>query len=244
LKGLQQFVLQHLTKFHQELKGLQQFVLQHPPANPQKQSRDTHPCRELRLTTRNTAGIVATMNPGSVIDAFPSRAADMSPEMRQLELQTFEIAFESALEELAAGNTLELFCASYHVRLVPSRFRTWVFQNTKRRNAYIAAKAVGAEAVEDELIRIADGKLADGTPSPNDVQRSQLMISTRRWLLTVWNRERYGEVKKVEQTTTTRIDPASLSTPELQRQLLEALGIDDDSLSSSSIDSSSSDDAP
>ena len=154
----------------------------------------------------------------------------MSPEVRELERQTFDIAFESVLEAAAAGTTLEEFCRTYHVRLSPSRFRTWIWQNARRRNAWLAAKAVGAESIEEELVRIADGIAADGSPSPADVQRSQLMINTRRWLLTVHNRERYGDVRKVEQTTTTRIDPSSLSTPELQAQLLAALGIDADTL--------------
>lgn len=166
------------------------------------------------------------MHPGSVIDSFPTRLADMSPEMRALELQTFDIAFESALEAAAAGTTLEQFAQSYHVRLNAPRFRTWIYQHTKRRNAWQAAKAVGAEQVEEDLIRIADGKLADGSPSLDDVARSTLQVNTRRWLLTIWNRERYGDVRKIEQTTTQRIDPGSLSTPELQRQLLEALGVD------------------
>jgi hypothetical protein len=46
----------------------------------------------------------------------------------------------------------------------------------------------------------------------------------------VWNRERYGDVRKIEQTTTSRIDPGTLSTPELQQKLLEALGIEASSL--------------
>ncbi len=166
------------------------------------------------------------MHPGSVIDSFPTRLADMSPEMRALELQTFGIAFESALEAAAAGTTLEQFATSYHVRLNAPRFRTWIYQHAKRRNAWQAAKAVGAEQVEEDLIRIADGINPDGTASLADVQRSTLQVNTRRWLLQVWNRERYGDVRKIEQTTTSRIDPSSLSTPELQERLLAALGVE------------------
>lgn len=168
------------------------------------------------------------MQPGSVIDSFPTRLADMSPEMRALELQTFGIAFESALEAAASGVTLEQFAQSYHVRLNASRFRTWIYQHAKRRNAWQAAKAVGAEQVEEDLIRIADGINPDGSPSLADVARSTLQVNTRRWLLTVWNRERYGDLKRIEQTTTSRIDPSSLSTPELQQRLLEALGVESD----------------
>ncbi len=91
----------------------------------------------------------------------------------------------------------------------------------------VTAKAVGAEAVEDELIRISDGRLEDGGASPDDVSRSQLRINTRKWLLQVWNRKRYGDVKTVESHSTTRFDVSSASSAELQRRVLESLGLDE-----------------
>ena len=157
---------------------------------------------------------------------FPKRSGDLTPEMRELELQSFGIAFESVLETLAEGRSLDEFCRSYHTQLSPARFRTWIYRDRNRRNAYLAAKAVGAEAVEDELIRIADGTLADGSASPDDVTRSQLRINTRKWLLQVWNRKRYGDVKTVESHSTTRFDVSSTSSAELQRRVLESLGLD------------------
>lgn len=157
---------------------------------------------------------------------FPKRSGDLTPEMRELELQSFGIAFESVLETLAEGRSLDEFCRSYHTQLSPARFRTWIYRDRNRRNAYLAAKAVGAEAVEDELIRISDGTLADGSASPDDVSRSQLRINTRKWLLQVWNRKRYGDVKTVESHSTTRFDVSSTSSAELQRRVLESLGLD------------------
>jgi len=155
------------------------------------------------------------------------KLSGLTPEMRELEKQTFSIAFESLLEHLAGGHTLDSFCRDYHAQLNSGRFRSWIFSNPKRRQAYYVAKAIGAEAIEDELVRISDGVLADGTASPDDVARSTLRISTRKWLLQISNRKRYGDVKHIEQTTTTRIDPASLSTPQLQQRILHALGMDD-----------------
>lgn len=166
---------------------------------------------------------------GTAISAFPKRLSEMSASMRELEKQTFEIAFESLLEQVAGGTTLSAFCNEYHVTLQAARFRAWIRANPSRSRAFTAALAVGAEQMEDDILRISDGMNADGTASPNDVQRSQLMINTRRFLMTVRNRDKYADRKYVEQTTTTRFDPSTLSSDELQRRLMEKLGLDTDS---------------
>jgi hypothetical protein len=167
--------------------------------------------------------------------SLSNQSRSPSGEVRLLELQTFEIAFESMLEKVAAGLPLATFVREYtppaanpHFALDTARFRTWIYQNPKRKQAYIAAKAVGAEAVEDELIRISDGINADGTASMNDTNRAKLQIDTRKWLLGVWNRDRYGDLKRVEQTTTvhTTTDLSTLTAEQLNRRVLEALGMD------------------
>jgi hypothetical protein len=157
---------------------------------------------------------------------------DRTKAIRELELQTWAIAFETVLERMSEGVPFDTICKEYQppppvAPLSPARVRAWIFSNERRRNAYITAKAIGAEAVEDDLIRISDGIKPDGTASLDDVARSQLRIKTRQWLLQVWNRDGYGDVKKVEQTTTTRVDTSSLPTDELRSRLLNALGVID-----------------
>jgi hypothetical protein len=153
----------------------------------------------------------------------------------ELEKQSFGIAFESALEALAGGTTLTEFCHSYHMPISPVRFRTWMLQDNRRKNAYYGAKALWAEALEDELIRISDGIGPDGqrgspnAPSlPEDVQRSTLRIATRKWIMEKSNRKRYGDVKHIEQTTTntTTIDVTTMSTEDLKRFVLRQAGAD------------------
>ena len=149
---------------------------------------------------------------------------------RELELQTWNIAFETVLERLAGGTTFDVACREYHEPISQARFRAWIFATEKRRNAYNMAKAIGAEAVEDEMIRIADGIGPDGQPSQSDVGRSKLQVDTRKWLLQVWNRKRYGDVKQIEQHTTTTIDQRTvggMSSRDLQSRLMSALGIED-----------------
>jgi len=155
---------------------------------------------------------------------------ELTPEQRAaqhaLEQQTFEIAFESFLEQISSGVSLERAIVQYHTHIIPARFRSWVYRDSARKQAYMVAKAIGADAVEDELIRIADGLNSDGNASPHDVARSTLMINTRKWLLGVWNRRRYGDVKHIEQTTTNRLDVSSMTTDELKRMLLKEMGMD------------------
>lgn len=166
------------------------------------------------------------------MDTVSQRIAysSLSPEMRELEKQSFEIAFETLLEHLSEGRTFESFCNEYHTPLHVGRFRAWVFSRQKRREAYYVAKAIGAEAIEDELIRISDGIDADGNPSADDVGRATLRINTRKWLLQISNRKRYGDVKQIESHTTTSFDPSSLSTMQLQQRILQSLGMEENPL--------------
>jgi len=154
---------------------------------------------------------------------------ELTPEERQAKLalqeQTYSIAFETFLEQIADGAPLNRVCLEYHTSIAPSSFRSWVYRDPKRKQAYMVAKAIGAEAVEDELIRISDGILADGTPSPEETNRSALRIKTRQWLLEVWNPKRYATVTKIEQTTTTKHDIQSMSTDDLKRLVMERLGM-------------------
>lgn len=154
-------------------------------------------------------------------------ALDVGKLTRELEEQTFAIAFEVFLDKMASGTPLDTICREYHLPISPPKFRLWVYRDKKRKAAYLVAKALGAEAVEDELLRISDGIKADGTASLDDVARSTLRIQTRKWLLQVWNRRKYGDVKHIEQTTTTRVDPSMLSTVELQQKIMAALGLED-----------------
>ena len=154
---------------------------------------------------------------------------ELTPEERQAKLalqeQTFSIAFETFLEQIADGAPLNRVCLEYHTSIAPSSFRSWVYRDPKRKQAYMVAKAIGAEAVEDELIRISDGILADGTPSPEETNRSALRIKTRQWLLEVWNPKRYATVTKIEQTTTTKRDYGSMTAEEIDRLIMEKLGV-------------------
>lgn len=151
--------------------------------------------------------------------------------------QSFAIAFEHVLDKVSNGDTLSDTLREYHTPLDPAQFRTWIYREPARKRAWQVAKALGAEAMEDEIRRISDGIAADGSPMPNDVARANLQITTRRWLMQVNNRRRYGDTKYIEQNTTTRtsMDVSSMSRDELRRMVLESFGIGDEVVAGASI---------
>ena len=42
--------------------------------------------------------------------------------------------------------------------------------------------------------------IADAKDSLEDANRSSIRIDSRKWQLKVWNRERFGDVKQIDQT--------------------------------------------
>ena len=102
---------------------------------------------------------------------------------------TYENFFATALEEMVGGRPLSHIVRDDPRGLSYTRILNWIHKDEKRQEMYYQAQELGAEAVADELLYIADG----AEDSPEDVQRSKLRIDTRRWLLEVWNKKRYGK---------------------------------------------------
>lgn len=105
--------------------------------------------------------------------------------------------FERALEGISAGRPLSQAVEEYPLPVDYTRMLRWIHADETRRNRYYEAQAVGAEVVADQMIAI-----SDASDSIEDVARSTLRINTRKWLLGVWNRKRFGDVKQIEQNVT------------------------------------------
>jgi hypothetical protein len=148
---------------------------------------------------------------------------------RQLELQSFDIAFESVLEHVASGKSLNAFCRAYHLPISSTRYRAWLYSDPSRKEKYRLAQKLAAEAAIDDIIRIADGLDADGNATMDDVPRSTLKINTRKFVAQVMDRERFGDLKTVN-TTVTTVDEESvkkLSTVEIRQMLMRQTGSSD-----------------
>ena len=145
--------------------------------------------------------------------------------LREVEKQSFAIAYEPLLEAVSSGTNLTAFCRDYHLPISPTRYRAWLMRDPQRFNAFRLAQKIGAESIEDDLIRISDGLDPNGTPTLDDVARSKLRIDTRKYVLQVQDKDRYGDVKQVNSTIVT-IDEErarSMSTSEIKAMLVKRL---------------------
>lgn len=103
----------------------------------------------------------------------------------------YDALYTSLLDRVASGQpmTAALEVSAHSIEY--GRFMAWVKRDPERLNAYYEAQEAGAEVVAEQMIQI-----ADAADTVEDVQRSTLRINTRKFLLGVWNRKRFGEVRQ------------------------------------------------
>ena len=101
---------------------------------------------------------------------------------------TYEIFFENCLESIAEGRNLADLIAESPHGIKAGRFRTWMHKDKTRVSRMREAQAIGAEAIEDEIMRI-----IDATDSLEDVQRSKLKLEGRKFLLQTYAKDRYSQ---------------------------------------------------
>jgi len=107
------------------------------------------------------------------------------------------------LFNLKQAETLMSTLTSIGVEDQYGRIITWIHRDEQRSQDYYKAREVGMDKLVDEIIDI-----ADGVDSIEDVARSQLRISSRKWLAGVWNKKKFGDVKQVDTTVTLDISKA------------------------------------
>lgn len=120
-------------------------------------------------------------------------------------LTTIENSFERALEHVRQGKPLAQFVEEYPVPIDYRHLLAWIMRDEDRKLRYREAQEIGAEVVADQMIQIADGT---DTELPEDIDRATLRINTRKWLLGVWNRKRFGETRQIEQNVTVNLGDA------------------------------------
>lgn len=101
--------------------------------------------------------------------------------------------FERVLEKISVGIPLSEILYRDGRDKDYSEFLRWILKDPQRKQRYYEAQEIGGELVAAEMLEIADAK-----DSLEDVQRSKLRIDTRKFLLSVWNKKRYGETKQIE----------------------------------------------
>ena len=100
-------------------------------------------------------------------------------------------------------------------------FYRFVRRDPGRLAEYEEAEQIGAEFLVAQIIPIADAHPDYCHPEEDSYSR-KLRIDARKWKVEKWYRQKYGDVKRVEMTTTniTPENVANLSTDELKQYLI------------------------
>jgi len=166
----------------------------------------------------------APSEPPSIVPALDPPPAHLSRTPKQAQAVTqlrhahFANLLETALVQLTEGIALPVILRDDPRGITPGRFLQWVFHDADRKRRYYDALELGAEIVYSEVLSI-----ADATDAPmEDVQRSKLRIDTRKWWASVANRNRFGDIKKLDVTTQTITEDhlRTLSIDDLKRMVV------------------------
>ena len=122
---------------------------------------------------------------------------------RQFEEQTFAAVFDDILEHVESGQPLKSFAEMRPLEFNYRRCISWIMRDETRKNRYYEAQEIGAEIVSHQILGI-----ADASDSLEDVARSTLRINSRKWLMGVWSRKRFGDIKQVDQNITIDLSAA------------------------------------
>ena len=91
------------------------------------------------------------------------------------------------LEWLSAGRTLRAFARAEGIS--ESVLYRWAEKDEGFRRDVLEARTIGHDSLAAEMLEIAD------SATPETVNVDRLRLDARRWLLSRWSPERYGEAK-------------------------------------------------
>ena len=131
----------------------------------------------------------------SVPDPKPPRLPKQSRELLHLE---YEQMFERFIEQIYRGRSLQSLLEEDFRVIAYEDFLRWIKRDPQRHERFKEAQESRTEFIAGEILDIADGVDQSGSDSMEDVNRSKLRIDTRKWLMSSWNRKRYGESKQIE----------------------------------------------
>jgi len=146
------------------------------------------------------AFLLPQTSPDTIAPLTSAQRKELAALRRHNELASFESVFDRMMETIESGQPLTAALEMYPLPIDYNRFLSWVHRDENRKARYYEAQSIAAEIVMQQLIDI-----ADASDTIEDVQRSTLRISTRKWVLGVWNRKRFGETRQIEQTIITNL---------------------------------------
>ncbi len=155
---------------------------------------------------------------------------------RELLLAQYENIFMRVITEVAKGLPLHLILKNDSRAIDYNDFYRWIKKDPQRYSLFQEAQELRTEFHAGEIIQIADAE-----DSAEDVNRSKLRIETRKWLMGVHNKKRYGETKQIELNTSISITDA---LAQANARLIEGEILSIDSVNSSQLSWQDSEDQP
>lgn len=163
--------------------------------------------------TTNSNVIPEWLAPGLI--TLPSISA--SKNTLELRNALFSNIFEHILDDITKGFSITSALSKDNRDIDPAEFLKWINKDHYRKSRYYEAQELGSEIIASELISIADGE-----DSLEDVQRSTLRVNTRKYLMGVYNRKRFGEVKQIEHSGAISITKALEDAQNRVHSVIEA----------------------
>jgi len=117
-----------------------------------------------------------------------------TPTQLELTRLQFELMFPIVIDKVSQGIPLSAILEKDVRDINKGDFMRWIIRSSSRKEQYYEAQAIGAEIISSEMISIADGE----DNELEDIARSKLRIETRKHLIGIWDKKRFGETKQVE----------------------------------------------
>lgn len=145
------------------------------------------------------------------IPAYPT-----TPQDRLLQETIYLSLFETTLDAICEGDNIQRMIQTDPRGINYGRFIAWVLRNPERKQRYYEAQAIMAEIL---MSRASQASLGNTNENgiPNEVPRDTLIVNTAKWMMGVYNRQRFGEIKQLDINSTTTVNVRSLLEVREQR---------------------------
>ena len=165
---------------------------------------------------------------GPVLSDGPPVPAIQPITNKQLAEFEFDRKFDTILDHIARGEHITHIFEKIYTdeRIEPRQFYAWVKRDTDRFAAYEDACKLRTEAWADFMIDESYGRNTDNG-IPRDIQRSQLITNSLKWLMAAGNRKKYGDKTSVEVEGSISLVPI-LEKAKQRLTMLRQENIDDD----------------
>jgi len=146
-----------------------------------------------------------------------------SKSAKELLYAEYENIFERVVEGIYRGKHIRRLIENDNRIVSYEDFMKWIKRDHSRYERYKEAQELRMEFVANDIVEISDGIDSIDPSSSDSINRDKLRIDTRKWLMSAYNKKRYGEIKQVELNTTISLTDA---LRDADRRMIEGQVID------------------